>query len=135
MVTCAACGAGFDAARKNAKYCSDRCRKRGQRGAEVVELPADAGVSADVGLVPRGSVELATYRELEQAGRLETTLGQTCLTLARRLDFPGVDTGSAVSSVAGRLDDLMAKALKGTKAATAPQQLGDELAARRQRRA
>jgi hypothetical protein len=63
--------------------------------------------------------------------RLDTSLGQMCLALARRLDNPGVDTGSAMAAVAARLDDLRAKATKGTGGATAPQQLADELAARR----
>ena len=125
-VTCG-CGTTFTAKDRRARYCSDRCRKRGQRGT-VVELPAETDTS-------RGAVEEQTYRELEQAGQLDTARGQMCLVLARRLDRPGVDTGSAVSTVAARLDDLMAKATRGTGAATAPQQLRDELAARRARHA
>jgi hypothetical protein len=72
-------------------------------------------------------------RELEDAGQLDTSLGQMCLALARRLDNPGVDTGSAMASVAARLDDLKTKATRGTGSATAPQQLRDELALRRAR--
>ena len=37
-VTCA-CGVKFDARNPRAKFCSDRCRKRAQRGGEVVALP------------------------------------------------------------------------------------------------
>jgi hypothetical protein len=80
-------------------------------------------------------VYAATVSELTNAGRLETALGQTCLTLARRLDAPGVDTGSALASVAARLDDLLAKVTKGAGKATAPQQLQDELAERRAKHA
>lgn len=71
---------------------------------------------------------------LTEAGRLETPLGQTCLVLARRLDSPGADSGSAIASVAARLEALLTSATRGAAAATAPQQLKDELAARRANR-
>ena len=128
-VTCT-CGTAFEARDKRAKYCSDRCRKRAQRGGQVVDLPTEPRETSR----QCGEVEKATRKELESAGRLDTALGQACLTLARRLDWPGVDTGSALSSVAGRLEDLLAKATKGA-AGTATQQYQDELAARRARHA
>src|SRR4051812_17494216 len=112
-VTCS-CGTTFAARNPRARYCSDRCRKRGQRGGVVVELPTDAPAPA------QGAVEAATRRELEDVDRLDTSLGQMCLALARRLDNPGVDTGSAMAAVAARLDDLKTKATKGTGSATAP---------------
>ena len=38
------CGKAFAAKSNRARYCSDRCRKRAQRGGgEVVELPAKVG--------------------------------------------------------------------------------------------
>lgn len=40
-VTCAVCGDEFDARSPRAKFCSDTCRKRKQRGAEVVDSPVD----------------------------------------------------------------------------------------------
>lgn len=128
-VTCS-CGTTFSARHPRAKYCSDRCRKRGQRGGKVVKLPTEESPAAST---RRGPVEETTRRELKEAGRLDTSLGQMCLALARRLDHPGVDTGSAMASVAARLDDLKTKATKGTGSATAPQQLRDELAMRRAR--
>ena len=80
------------------------------------------------------SVEDATREALGAAGRLDTPLGQACLVLARRLDDPGLDTGSAVAAVAGRLESTLAAATKGAAvAATAPQRLRDEVAERRRR--
>lgn len=37
--TCAQCGAGFEALRKSAFYCSGRCRKAAQRGPETASVP------------------------------------------------------------------------------------------------
>lgn len=130
-VTCP-CGTTFEARDRRRKYhsptCSERYRKRRQRGGQVVELPAVP--TPDANDVATG-VLAATARELTEAGRLDTALGQACLTLARRLDSPGVDTGSAMASVAARLDDLLAKATKGAGKATSAGQMADELAERR----
>lgn len=129
-VTCT-CGVTFQAKSPRAKYCSDRCRKRRQRGGQVVALNVEP-----VSDVPaKGGVEVATIRELELAERLDSALGQACVTLARRLDSPGVDTGSAVAAVAGRLESMLAAATKGAAKSTSPQQLRDELAARRAKHA
>lgn len=130
---CDVCGVEYEAKRPNSRYHSDKCRKRAQRGGATVVV--DLTTAPAVAERPAGAVEAAAHRELEQAGRLDTALGRTCLTLARRLDNPGVDTGSAVASVAARFDDLMAKATKGAGAATAPDKLRDELAERRRRHA
>src|SRR5690349_10856390 len=108
---CDSCGTVYVAKRATSKYCSTRCRTRASRGGEVIEFATKSSEPTEA-----GPTELAARRELEAAGRLETTLGQACLALARRLDMPGVDTGSAMASVAGRLDDLLAKATKGTGA-------------------
>lgn len=127
-VTCT-CGTVFEARHPKARYCSDRCRKRkGKAEATVTELPTQA--TSDEGLA---SVESTTAEALSTAGRLETPLGQTCLVLARRLDRPGLDTGSAVAAVAKQLEVMLASATRGAGGATAPQQLQDELAERRRR--
>jgi hypothetical protein len=126
-VTCP-CGTVFEAKHPRARYCSDRCRKRPQRGAK----PAAA---ASFVAAPRriGAVEAATAAELEAVGRLNSSLGAQCLTLARRLDMPGMDTGSAMASVSRELRATLAEAKRGAGAATSPQQLRDELAERRVR--
>jgi hypothetical protein len=127
-VTCS-CGTTFEAKNPRARYCSDRCRKRTQRGGAgvVVEL-----TQATAGDAPTpGPVASATERELSEVNRLDTALGQACMAMAHRLDRPGVDTGSALAAVAARLESLMASATKGVAKATSPQQLRDELAERR----
>lgn len=131
-VTCT-CGTTFQARSAKARYCSDRCRKRKGKSDALAETVVDLMFTtpgADM-----GSVEKATTAELEAAGRLDSTLGQTCLVLARRLDAPGLDTGSAISSVAGKLETMLASATRGAGAATSPQQLRDELAERRKKHA
>lgn len=82
-----------------------------------------------------GSVERATVTALEQCDRLETPLGQACVVLARRLDSPKGDTGSALASVAKQLEALLASATRGAGVASSPQQLRDELTERRRMRA
>lgn len=127
-VTCT-CGTVFQARSAKARYCSDRCRKRkGKADAlgDVAPLvaPSPGG----------GAVELAVRGDLEAADRLETPLGQAALTLARRLDNPGLDTGSAMAAVAKQLEAVLASATKGAAKATAPELLQDELSERRRSR-
>jgi hypothetical protein len=129
-VTCA-CGAEFDARNPRAKYCSDRCRKRAQRGGggEVVALPTPP---LDEPEPERGGgVERTTRAALTEAGRIETPMGQACLALARRIDFPGPDTGSALAALVARLESSLSVATRGAGATSAPNALRDELAARR----
>lgn len=126
-ITCQ-CGKTFDAARANAKYCSDRCRKRTKRsGADVVAIqPEQARPKPDL-----GPVTAAAWLELDTAGRLATSLGQQALRLAMKLDNGLMETGSAYASLSKEFREVMSLATKGAGAATAPQQLSDELAARR----
>lgn len=126
-VTCP-CGQAFDARSPRAKFCSDRCRKQASRGGEVRTIrPQPPQPQPTV-----GTVESEVARELEEAGRLDSALGAQCVALARRIDAPGADTGSAVAAVSKQLTALMAEATRGLKA-TSPQQLRDELAERRRK--
>ena len=102
--TCAVCGTTFPARSAKARYCSDRCRKRKDKAAEVVELTASA--QPDEPTDRLGPVTLMTIKELQEAGRFETALGQACIALAHRMDRPGLDTGSALAAVAARLRRL-----------------------------
>ena len=131
------CGKTFATRSNRARYCSDRCRKRAQRsgGGEVVELPAKVGQVEGSSLAQAGPVELATVEALTAADRLETPHGAMALSLARRMDEPGLDTGSALAAVSRQLDAILTVALRGAGAASAPQQLQDELAARRAKHA
>lgn len=129
-ITCT-CGKAFHAARANAKYCSDRCRKRTKRsGADVVALPAkEAEPSKPEATL--GAITTLAKAELEEADRLQTSLGMTVLALANRLDNGLFETGSAYASLVKSYKETMAEATRGAGKATAPQALADELAARR----
>jgi len=101
----------------------------------VVELPAKVGQVEGSSLAQAGPVETATVDALKAADRLETPHGAMALSLARRMDLPGLDTGSALAAVSRQLDAILAVALRGAGVASAPQQLQDELAARRAKHA
>lgn len=123
---CDVCGTVYEAKRSTSRYCSPTCRVRKSRGAEVIDLPASP-VPTD----SDGPVYVATLQTLTDADRALTPLGAAALTLARRLDSPGADTGSAIAAVARQLEATLTAATRGAGAATAPGKLQDELAARR----
>lgn len=127
-VTCT-CGETFEARHPRARYCSDRCRKRGQRApaAAVVSLPVEAP-SDGLGM---GPIEIATAAELIAADRHETALGLVVIALARRLDRGERETGSSYTALSKEFEAKRAVALKGAGVQTAPGALEDELAARR----
>lgn len=125
---CDACGEQYEAKTIRSKFCTDLCRKRGQRGvrapAVVAELPARP-VSA--GLAP------AVRAELAEGGREDTALGRAALAIAARIDSQ-LDTGSGVASLARELRSTLTAALAGIEKASSPVvQMRDELAARRGR--
>jgi hypothetical protein len=126
-LACQVCEERFEAKRSTAKYCSERCKKRAQRGAgaknaETREQETRSGL---------GSVAAATLIELQEAKRLQTPLGQAALALAHRLDMSQMDTGQAVASLAKQLQQTL-------EAATADAQLEndpvDEVRAARERK-
>jgi hypothetical protein len=125
---CEQCGGPMDGRGPRATTCSDTCRSRKSKGyPPVTVLPTEAPA-------PRGgAVEQATSAALADVDRLETPLGQMCVVLARRMDGGAFDTGSAIAAVAKQLEALLLSATRGTAAATAPQQLRDELAERRRK--
>lgn len=134
-LTCQRCGEKFEAKSPRAKWCSERCRKAVQRGADVVALPTAAAepepVVSGVFVLDLGPVGSATYAELEKADRLDTPAGRVALALANRIDRPKGDTGSAMAAVARQHATALADALRSAGARTAPGQLQDQLAARR----
>jgi hypothetical protein len=137
VITCVSCGSSFDAKNARAKYCSERCRKRVQRGGKVLELRADDGPArpSPPDGERLGPVATATHAALTEAERLATPLGAAALALAARLDQPGTDTGSAVAALARQLEATLESATRGAGSASAPDQLRDELAARRAKHA
>ena len=116
---CESCGAPFAARRRDARFCSDRCRKRARR--RGVRLAAVPVTHVDRELVA------ATHRELVAAGRVDTALGAMALQLARRIEAPG-ESGSGMAALSKELRAVMADVVKD--AATGPDPL-DELRARR----
>ena len=76
----------------------------------------------------RVTVESAVRAELERSGKVATVLGQAALVLARRLDLPAMDTGSAIAALVKQLETTLAAAL-----ADGPQE-SDELEELRRRR-
>ena len=126
---CDACGAPYLARSPLSRYCGSRCAKRAQRTGLSRSVPEPAVVAA----VPSGpgAVEQATGEALRAVGRLGTPLGQVAVVLARRLDHPGADTGSALSAVARQLQVVMEAVTADVRPAVDPL---DELRARRDRK-
>lgn len=124
--SCEACGGAYEAKRSSSRFCSDRCRKRAKRSGLNEPVP------------PRGpeheaasAVLPSVVRQLTEAGALDSPAGQLCVTLATRLDTPGIDTGSAVAAVSRELRAVLADALGTAETAADPI---DELRERRDRR-
>jgi hypothetical protein len=133
---CVICGGTFTAKRPQARMCSDRCRKRSQRssgtpqgvqGAPVVPVAVPLPQSEDSAGLGAGVAE-STRAKLVALDRLDSPLGQAAMVLARRLDNPGMDTGSSIASVARQYQLTMEAATEGEKVASDPL---DELRARR----
>jgi hypothetical protein len=117
---CDACGRSYTAKRANSRFCSDTCRKRGQRGqisAAVRESSAD-----------EPEIVAVTREELEAAGRVRTVLGQSALELARSIPNAG---DSAKSGLVKELRAVMSAAVAGAKVAADPL---DELRMLRERK-
>ncbi len=122
---CDACGTEYEAQRKTSRYCSTRCRMRASRRPEA---PVAAEMPESGGLLE------ALRRELVEAGRLETALGQQAMALAVKLGSPS-DTGSAMAAVSRELRAVREEALRGAGQDASPlSRARDELAARRTRR-
>lgn len=121
---CAACAKPLSSSNPRKRFCDSTCRangaKRRAKGvpeALVTVLPSAA--ADDVDQEPdehleRGPVAAATLRELVEADRADSALGQSALALARRIDM-GVDTGSALASAAARHAELLAAATRGAR--------------------
>ena len=122
---CDRCGSTYDAQRPSSRFCSARCRVAAGK-ARKDGLPESVAVISPASPIATGLAD-ATRRELEAAGRVDTSLGQAALALAARID-QGSDTGSALAAVAKELRATMVQALDG---ADVEADLIDELRARR----
>lgn len=122
--TCGACGIGFDTSRHNARWCSDRCRKRGRRaGIGGVQTPEPPPVA-------EGPTVATTRAYLADAGALDSVAGASAMALALRLDNPERETGSSLAALVRQFELTLGAAVRGT-GATEVDRLRDELAARR----
>lgn len=119
---CDVCSKPYDAKRPNSRFCSATCRQRNQRN------PAPVAEVVPLGSNPSGLVE-AIRRELEEADRVDTVLGQQALELAGRIVSP-LSTGASVATLSRELRTVMAEATAGASLAADPL---DELRLRRDR--
>lgn len=141
---CDSCGKPYEAQRATSRFCCTTCRSRASRGAVRPRTSTTRPVALlrspkqilgrPAPTPPVGSnLSAAVRRELEEADRLDTALGQAVLGLAERLES-GVDTGSAVASLTRELRATLAEAVAGARVASSPlAQMRDELAERRRR--
>ena len=126
---CDACGAPYEAIRANARFCSDRCRKRTARKPKpLTEMPT---VPTDDAPLVTSQLSKTVTEELIAGGVLDTSPGQAALLLAQRMELGATDTGSAVAAMSRELRSLMAEALGKSEAVSDPM---DELKARRESR-
>lgn len=134
---CAVCSKPFEAQRPQAKYCGETCKKRAQRSGQAgsrdrKKRPAPdpaAAVAAVLGTTPPGAPDAAgadpaplyapvgvlasVVKELADAQRLDTVLGQLALKLASRLESATFDTGSSFTALSKELRAVMAAAVAG----------------------
>lgn len=147
---CDSCGGKYEAKTARSRFCGERCRKRAQRtrpDAVVRQLPVK-GAKRGSRKAPKGSEQVAapaspkpvegpvlvsTRKTLEDAGRLDTPMGQAAMVLAARLDFCLRDTGSAVASLARELRSTLDAATAGANRVGSPtDRMRDELRERRE---
>lgn len=125
IVTCQVCSTEFETRSTRAKFCGSTCRSRGHRnGAPVAAVPAVPDAPEAV-----APLLAATRLELEQAGVVDSALGQQALELARRMSDPRA-MGLSVAPISKELRSVMAEALKVAPAASGL----DELRSRRDRK-
>lgn len=122
--SCDVCGVDFDG-HPAAKYCGPTCRKRAQRRPGGVAAAPTSSVPEEE---TDGAVTAATLKELREARRVDTALGQSALALARRIDGAARDSGASLASLAREHRATLAAALADAESAADPI---DELRARR----
>ena len=109
---CAAgCGTSLEKRHPSARWCSPRCKKRGQRAPSLVVLPAgdktgDTAGDAEPALVA------ATRADLVAAERLATPLGESAMTLARGI-AAGQHSGAALAALVREFRATLAEAMRG----------------------
>jgi len=108
----AAAAATIRAAKAEAGQAVDTEETHETSPAEEASAPAD---SPEGPRARRVTVESTVLAELERADKVATVLGQAALVLARRLDLPSMDTGSAIAALVKQLETTLAAALADAK--------------------
>jgi hypothetical protein len=126
---CDVCQTAYTAKRENSRFCSDRCRNRARDIPNAVVKTVAPVVS--IAPIAEGSLLSATLAELVAAERVNSSLGQAALLLARRLDAIESDSGSSVAALVREHRVALAEAVKDATALVDPL---DQLAARRAER-
>ena len=107
---CDSCSVDYEAKRASSRFCSPRCRVRASRS----PVKAADAPTAPVTDPATSGLLIATARELEAAGCLDSVLGHVAVELVRRILNPA-ETGSAVAAaLAKQLRDTLAAALEGS---------------------
>lgn len=134
---CEACGKPYDTKSPRSRFCSSTCRSRAHRNGQS----APAGAVAGLAVLPAqqspegGELVRQVEKRLQDAGRLETYLGQAAIDMARRIEAATAAPLSQAASAHRELRAAMADAMRGANVAkSAVQQHRDELAARREKR-
>lgn len=136
---CDSCGRAYEAKTKRSRYCKrpecvrERERERKRKGkkpaATVVQLPDRSAETSDA--PDSATTYAAALRELREANRVDSALGQAALRLAARIDASATDSGSALAAMVRQLQQTL-------RAATADASVDgdpiDELRARREAR-
>lgn len=100
--------------------CSSTCRTRKARGAAAAPEPTE------------NPLVMATKRELEAAGKLDTMLGQQALILAARMS--GTETAGGVGTLSKELSRVVAAAIGSGPPAAPAAGAGDDIDELRARR-
>lgn len=110
---CDTCGNPYEAKSPRSRFCSDLCRARNKG------KPKDAAEVVHVTDLGDSRLYRVAEAELTAAGRVDSSLGQAALALARVIGSPR-DTGSAQASAVREFRATMSAALQGVSAAADP---------------
>jgi hypothetical protein len=120
--SCDFCGKTYEAQRSSSRFCGSSCRARMSMGeaptspaARVTVIPVDGDAPEEP-----GAVEAATRKALEDAGKVETPLGQAALLLARDLDVSSPGATAAKASCVKQLAATLEAITAGAKQAEDP---------------
>lgn len=124
MRICDYCAEPIESKSRNARFCSPECRARNKDTPRPpTAVPLQAVPDPATGLVD------ALTKELADAKRLDTVLGQQALALAVKMS--GFESGSSLAALSKELRTVMAEATRGAEVAADPL---DELKLRRDRK-